>query len=149
MADTLIFHLDTHRFGIVAENVDEAFRAVTIAALPDAPPIVEGVINVRGRILPVLDIRGRFGLPPKPLDPDDHMIVARTSNRAVALRVDRVSDFMAIADADIVPATDMPSVGTMVAGVAKLPDGLVVIHDLTAFLSTAEIMSLDALGLQS
>ncbi|HEY1722971.1 MAG TPA: chemotaxis protein CheW [Magnetospirillaceae bacterium] len=146
MMDTLIFHLDAERFGIVAADVVEAVRAVMIAALPKAPPIVEGVINFRGRILPVLDIRARFGLPAKPLEPNDYLIIARTSNRVVALRVDRVSDFVSIADSDIVPAGDVPSIGAMVAGVAKLPDGLVIIHDFVAFLSATEAAALDVLA---
>jgi purine-binding chemotaxis protein CheW len=149
MADTLIFQLDAYRFGIAAADVVETVRAVMIAALPKAPPIVEGVINLRGRILPVLDIRARFRLPPKPIDPDDHLIIARTSERVVALRVDRVSDFASISDADIVHAADVPSVGAMVTGVAKLSDGLVIIHDFAAFLTGAESAALDAMSLQS
>jgi purine-binding chemotaxis protein CheW len=145
MIDTLVFYLGGQRYGLRSADVVETVRAVAIAALPKAPPIVEGVVNLRGRIVPVLDVRNRFSLPPKPLDPDDHLIIARTSNRIVALRVDRASDFVSLAEDDVVSATEIPSVGAMVVGVAKLRDGLVIIHDFTAFLSAAEAAALDDL----
>ena len=149
MAEVLIFDLAGHRFGITGRDVDEAVRAVLISALPQAPAIVEGVINLRGRIVPVLDIRARFGLPQKEPQPSDHLIIARANGRVIALRVDRATDFVQVPEEDIVQAIDTASFGTMVAGVAKLPDGLAVIHDLSAFLTSAEADALDAVSVPS
>jgi purine-binding chemotaxis protein CheW len=58
--ELLIFEIGASRFGLPSADVREVLRAVTIVPLPGAPPIVEGLINVRGRIVPVLDIRRRF-----------------------------------------------------------------------------------------
>lgn len=118
-------------------------HAVAIAPLPRAPAIVEGVINLRGTFVPVLDIRARFRLPGKPLAVTDHFIVAEVGERTVAIRADAAVGLFAV-DPDAV--TDAALVAPnleMIAGVAKLPDGLALIHDLRAFLSEAEAMALD------
>lgn len=142
--EVLVFEVAGQRYGIPIADVRELVRAVAITPLPDAPSVIEGVVNVRGRVLPVLDIRARFGMPPKPLDPSDHFIVASTGARGVILRVDRATH-LALVDEAAVQAPDTLGAGAnYVAGVAKLDDGLVLIHDLTTFLSAAEATSLDA-----
>lgn len=140
----LLFQIEGDRFGLKATHVQEVVRAVAIAPLPKAPAIVEGVINVRGRIVPVLDVRGRFGLRPKLLHPDQHFILAFAGARFVALRVDRAAELLSV-DTGALEAAERstPGVG-YVAGIATLPDGLVVIHDLAAFLSLDEASELDA-----
>src|SRR5262249_2656363 len=113
-------------------------RAVAITPLPKAPAVVEGVINVRGALVPVLDIRGRFRLPPKPLEPADHLIVARVGERPVALRVDRALELVRL-EASAAERAETPVPGVeYVAQIARLPGGLVLIHDLNTFLSQAE-----------
>lgn len=139
----LVFELGDQRFGIATADVKEIARAVAVARLPKAPPIVEGVINFRGAAIPVLDIRARFGLPPQPLDPADHLIVATAGRRIVALRVDRVTDTVTVAARDVEDVAAITAGADYVAGVAKLPSGLVVIHALPTFLSAAEASALD------
>lgn len=136
----VVFALGGQSFALLARDVRELVRAVAVTPLPKAPPIIEGVINARGRIVPVLDVRARFGLPAKPLEPSDHMIVADAGSRVVALRADRATDLVQVAHKDIETAEAMP----YVAGIAKLPDGIVVIHDLRTFLSASEAAELDA-----
>jgi purine-binding chemotaxis protein CheW len=67
---------------------------VAVAPLPRAPPIVEGVINVRGTLVPVLDIRLRFGMSPHPPTLDQHLIIATSGAHVVALRVDRALELV-------------------------------------------------------
>lgn len=122
----------------------EVTRAVAIAPLPKAPPIVEGVINFRGTIVPVLDIRQRFNVPAVSLMPDQHFVVAQANGRTVALRVDRVSDLITIDDQAVESADRVAPGVEHVAGIVKLPDGLLVIHDLARFLSLEEAAQLDA-----
>ncbi|MGD0993420.1 MAG: chemotaxis protein CheW [Gemmatimonadales bacterium] len=144
MPDLLVFALGEHRFAVDASSVIEVVRVVASAALPGAPAIVEGVINVRGTLVPVLDVRTRFALAPRPVDPDQHLIVARAGARSVALRVDRALDLVRVAD-DAVEAAERVAPGsTLVAGVARLPDGVLVIHDLERFLCLDEGEPLDA-----
>jgi purine-binding chemotaxis protein CheW len=71
----LIVTIASQRFGIRADDVQAIIRAVRLARLPKAPPIIEGVIDLRGTVVPVLDIRSRFRLPSKRLDPADHFII--------------------------------------------------------------------------
>jgi len=142
--EVLVFEVASQTYGLPIADVLELVRAVTITPLPNAPAVIEGVVNVRGRVLPVLDVRARFRLPAKALDPSDHFIVAAAGARGVILRVDRASH-LALVDETLVqsPQTLGPS-AAYVAGVIKLDDGLVLIHDLTTFLSAAEAASLDA-----
>jgi purine-binding chemotaxis protein CheW len=123
--------------------VEEILRAVAISPLPKAPPIVEGVINLRGAVVPVLDVRARFGLAPRALSPDQYFIVARAGERVVALRVDQALDLVAVRGVDIEAAARVVAGIEYVAGIAKLPDGLLVIHDLPQFLSLDERRHLD------
>jgi purine-binding chemotaxis protein CheW len=138
----LVFSLDRARYAIPADDVREIVRAVAVASLPKAPAIVEGVVNVRGEIVPVLDIRGRFGLPPAALHPDQHFIVLRAGARTVALRVDRAQDLVEI-DARVVDSPAVAPGAKYLAGIARLPDGLLVIHDIESFLSLDEGQAMD------
>jgi len=112
--------------------------------LPRAPEIIEGIINIRGKVVPVLDVRSRFRLAPQPLHPSNQFIVAIADGRTVALRVDQVTRIAAIADRDIEDAKAVVPRSDYVAGVARLPEGLVLLHDLDAFLSHAESEEMDA-----
>jgi purine-binding chemotaxis protein CheW len=130
-------------YGLPTVDVRELVRAVAITPLPNAPAVIEGVVNVRGRVLPVLDVRARFRLPPRSLDPSDHFIVASAGPRGVILRVDRASNLALVDEASVQPPQTLGPSATYVAGVAKLDGGLMLIHDLATFLSAAEAASLD------
>jgi purine-binding chemotaxis protein CheW len=144
-SEFLVFEVGGSRYGLPSSDVAELLRSVTIAALPKAPPVVEGVLDVRGRLVPVLDIRRRFDLPAKPADPADHLVLAWAGDRLVALRVDRAIELARI-DRTRITAMDTVVQGTgYIAGIARLPDGLVLIHDLGGFLSQAEAEQLSAI----
>lgn len=139
MSDLLVFHLGGQRIGVSSAFVREVVRAVTIVPVPKAPPIVEGVIDYRGAIAAVLDLRARFGLDPAPLDIHQHFIVAE-ARRLVALRVDRADDVVSLAPG---VTEEIDSGAPYVTGVVKLADGLVLIHDLATFLSIDEELALE------
>jgi purine-binding chemotaxis protein CheW len=141
--ELLTFEIWHERIGIPVADVREVVRAVSIARLPRAPAVVEGVVNVRGSIVPVLDIRARFNLPRKIVEPSDHLVIAFAKRRLVAIRVDRVTDLLVLERSDVEDlAVAVPGTG-LVAGVAKLHDGLLLIHDLATFLSATEAEALD------
>ena len=143
MESYVLFLLAGQRYGVTANRVEEIARAVSVAALPAAPPLVEGAVDWRGRIVAVLDLRGRFRLPPKPLALTDHLILARSRDRSVALRVDDVADVISLSADEITPAQEaIPGVG-LVAGIVRSQDGLILIQDLDSFLSDAELDALD------
>lgn len=140
----LVFRLDDRRFAVLASLVREVVRVVAVAPLPRAPAIVEGVINIRGVLVPVLDIRQRFGMRPAALSPDQHLLIARAGARLVALRVDGAEALIEV-DADAIePATRVAPGAELVAGLATLADGVLVIHDLDRFLSLGEAAAVDA-----
>jgi purine-binding chemotaxis protein CheW len=143
MAQILSFRLGELRLALPAAAVQEVTRAVAIVPLPKAPAVVEGVINVRGRLVPVLDLRRRFDLPANPIDLQQHLILANADARLVALRVDQVLDLTTVHDEDIEAATHVVPGAEYAEGIAKLPDGLLVIHDLARFLSLEEGRRLD------
>jgi purine-binding chemotaxis protein CheW len=147
--ELLTFEIWRERFGIPLTDVREIVRAVSIARLPQAPLVVEGVINVRGSIVPTLDIRARFNLPSKAVEPSDHLVIAFAKRRLVAIRVDRVTDLVTLARSEVEDVTGAIPGSGLIAGVAKLHDGLLLIHDLATFLSVAEAEALDGLAEQT
>ncbi|ATB29221.1 chemotaxis protein CheW [Melittangium boletus] len=142
--EVLLFTLEEQRYALPVEDVRELVRAVRLTPLPQAPDVVEGLFNLRGELIPVLDLRRRFRLSARRLRPSDHFIIAQAGPRPVALRVDRAEGLLRL-EADTLDATPrhLPGVG-YVAGALKLPDGLVLLHDLRTFLSEAEALKLNA-----
>jgi|SRR6218665_1044873 len=142
--EVLLFTLEEQRYALPVEDVRELVRAVRLTPLPQAPDVVEGLFNLRGELIPVLDMRRRFRLPARRLLSSDHFIIAQAGARPVALRVDRAEGLLPL-EADMLDATPrgLPGVD-YVAGAIKLPDGLVLLHDLRTFLSAAEALKLDA-----
>src|SRR5947207_2973246 len=99
--EILIFEVGGQRFGLPVADVQEIVRAVPLLQLPGTPVGIEGVINVRGSVVPVLDIRRQFHLPARPLEYTDHLVIARVTDRLVALRVDRATDLIRLPSADV------------------------------------------------
>jgi len=140
----LLFTLDDRRFALPVAQAREALPAMAMAPLAGAPGVVEGVVDVRGAVVPVLDLRARFGLPPRPLSADDHLVLAEAGARLVALRVDRATDVVALDDAELLAArADDPALRHL-AGVLRLPDGLALLADVDAFLTQGEAEALAA-----
>lgn len=144
----LVFEVGGQRYGLPAADVVELLRAVSIVPLPGAPASIEGIINLRGKVVPVLDVRWRFGLPPRPLEHTDHFIVVRTDGRVTALRVDRALDLLQLDPADIDDARDVVPGVEHIARIARLADDLVLIHDLRTFLSREALAVLDKAAAQ-
>ena len=84
----VVFVLDGRRYGLPLARVQRSVRAVAITPLPEAPPIVLGVVDLGGVVIPVIDMRKRFNHPPRDLRLSDHLIVASAGKRTVALLVD-------------------------------------------------------------
>ena len=139
----VIFTLGDQRYGLPLSAVDRIVRMVEVTALPKAPDIVLGVVNVQGRVIPVIDMRRRFRLSQRKIILTDQLIVARTARRPVALVVDVVTGVLEYSQQQAVGAQDLLPELEYVEGVVKLDDGLVLIHDLDKFLSLEEAMALD------
>lgn len=139
----VVFSLDDQRYALHLTAVEKAVRAVEITPLPKAPDIVFGVVNIRGQIVPVVNMRRRFGLPERDLRLSDQIVIARTSRRTVALVVDAVAGVTELSGKNLVAPEKIVPRMEYVEGVVKLADGLVLIHDLDKFLSLDEERTLD------
>jgi purine-binding chemotaxis protein CheW len=137
------FTLEASRYALPLDAVERVVPVVEFTPLPKAPEIVLGIVNLEGRIIPVVNVRRRFGHPDREVQLSDQLIVACTSRRAVALLVDRVDGLRERAEHEIIPAPDVLPGLEYVRGVAKLANGLVLIHDLDTFLSLEEEQRLD------
>jgi purine-binding chemotaxis protein CheW len=141
----LVFWLDGQRFALPVAAVGRVLRAVEVTPLPQSPELVLGIINVRGKVVPVVDLRRRCGLRLKEIDLDDQFVLAATSRRTIALPVD-ATEVMECALERFVPApTILPGLSCL-RGVTKDPEGLILICDLEAFLSPEEDQALEAVA---
>ena len=142
--EILAFEVEGERYGLPLASVREVTRAVSPTPLPGGPDLVEGLVNVRGTMNVLLDVRRRFGHPGRPIHPDDHFVLARVHRRDVVLHVDRAIELIDVPEqnlGDVAAVT--PEAGDLFGGVARLHDGLLLIHDLAAFLTEAEELKLD------
>jgi purine-binding chemotaxis protein CheW len=132
------FLVEGQHYALPVPVVERILPMVAVETLPQAPEISLGVINIHGRVVPVVDIRRRFGLPPLSYGLRTQLLVGRTNRRTLALPVDEVLGVREVAvEAVTPPAMILPGIGH-VAGIVALPDGLLFIHDLDAFLSLDE-----------
>ena len=118
--------------------VDRVLRVVEMTPLPEAPDVALGVINVQGRIVPVLSIRRQFGLPDCELRLSDRFIIAHTSRGQVALLVDDVTGVIAPQEAEVTAAEDILAGLRNLDGVVKSPEQLILVHDLDRILTPEE-----------
>ena len=139
----VIFLIGEQRFAIGVAAVEQVVRAAEISPLPEAPRGVRGVINLQGRIVPVFDLWSRFGQPDRAVRASDHLIVAHTHWRTVALLVDAVVGVVPRRDAEITSAAEILPDLECISGVMKLEGGLVFIHDVERFLSIEDHAALE------
>ena len=126
------------RCAIALDQVREVVPAAWVEPLPDAPAAVMGVLDLRGELLAVVDARNCLGLSASPLRPSDRFVVVASRDRPVVLRVDSADEIMEIpGDAVTEARTVAPDVVTA-AGIARLSDGMIVIHDPDRFLSSQD-----------
>jgi len=140
--DALLFTIDAARYAIPLRDVVEVVPAVNILALPDAPPIVEGVVNVRGEIVPVLSLRARLGHPPRPTGVSEYFILVNARRRRVIVRSDTTPEIADLPEVEA-PNGDEP-VERALAGVLPLPNGVAMFQDINRFIAADGEPSLDA-----
>jgi purine-binding chemotaxis protein CheW len=127
------FGLGEEEFAVDILAVQEINRMMALTRVPQSPPEVEGVINLRGKIIPVIDLRKRFGLTPSEQSEHSRIIVVEVHSRVLGFIVDRVSEVLRISSKIVEPAPTMVcSVDSdFIAGVGKLPDRLLILLDLS------------------
>jgi purine-binding chemotaxis protein CheW len=132
------FSIEGLSLAIPLEKAERVIPAIEVSALPNAPAAVLGVINLGGRVIPVFDLRRRFGLPAKELLPEHRMIIAVASRRTVALVADGVKGVIEAGPEALAPSGEVLSGLAHVKGILKTKSGMLVIQDLDSFLSIEE-----------
>jgi purine-binding chemotaxis protein CheW len=143
----VVFELSDENFGVDISSVESIIKMQELTKVPHAPSFVEGVTNLRGIVLPVIDLRKRFGMPKEDGSKDTRIVVTNVDNVKVGMIVDSVSEVLTIPESVIEVTPPMiSSVDTaFITGIAKLDNRLVILLDLSRVLSSKEQNSLQAL----
>ena len=139
----LEFIVDNRRYALPLDAVDRMFQAVEVTPVPEAPAVVKGVVNIQGRILPVVSLRLRMGLEDRDMRLSDRLVVAHTPRRKVALLVDEVPGVLDVDDDQYVVMREMCPGMDFAWGVVKLDDDLLVVEDLDILFDAADERLLD------
>jgi purine-binding chemotaxis protein CheW len=137
-ARLLVFSLDDQRYALRLYAVERVVRAVAVTPLPDAPENVLGIINVQGRIVPVINMRTCFHLREKKMCTSDQLIIVSTARRTFALAADAVLGVVDCPSGGVVPAEDILPGMERVEGVMILADGMILISDMDKILSLGD-----------
>jgi purine-binding chemotaxis protein CheW len=131
------FVLDREEYGIDVRQVQEIRRVGEITSVPRAPEFVRGVINLRGRILPVLDLKRKLGLGDVALERAARIVVVRTQGRMLGLLVDGASQVLKVPISRVEPPPEevVERGGDYIRAVAKLDDRLIILIDLERILA--------------
>ena len=131
------FRVGQETFGVPIASVQEILRPLPVTPVPGVPPHVEGVINLRGRIVSVVDLRKRCGAPAES-HRRNRIVVAETEGRRIGLMVDSASEVLRIAENTIEPPASVfgEAEPGFVTGVAKLANRLVILVDLAKLLAS-------------
>lgn len=137
------FGLAHEEFAVDILAVREINRMMALTRVPQSPPEVEGVINLRGKIIPVVDLRKRFSMETQQHSEQSRIIVVEVHGRVIGFIVDRVNEVLRISRKIVEPAPSMVcSVDSdFIAGVGKLNDRLLILLDLAKLFDNAAIMN--------
>ena len=132
-------------FGLPISIVREIVRVPEITAVPNAPEHIEGVINLRGRIIPIIDLRKRFGEKNPEPNKKNRVVVVELEKRAIGLIVNSASEVLRIPPSDIEPPHNIFQEGELnfIAGVGKLKGRLVMMLDLNRIVQSGELRRIE------
>ena len=138
------FRVGRETFGVPISLVHEIVRVPEITAVPDSPGYVEGVINLRGKIVSVVDLRKRFGEKEITANKKNRILVAEVSSKMVGLIVDAASEVIKIPDSevDLPPSVFEEGELNYVTGVGKVKGRLIILVDLSKILQRGELRRL-------
>jgi purine-binding chemotaxis protein CheW len=139
------FRIGNETYGVRIGAVREIVRVPEITAVPNAPEMIEGVINLRGKIIPVMDLRKRFGRGDTQPDKKNRILVVELENKLVGLIVNAASEVLKIPPSEIeAPGTVLADgESSYVTGVGKLKGRLVILLDIAKLLQRPEYKRLE------
>jgi len=135
------FGIGEEEFGIDILKVQEIIRTMAITKVPNSPSYVEGVINLRGKVIPVIDLRSRFNMEYRPHDSHTRIIVLQIHGMIVGFVVDEVSEVLRIQSNTVEPPPPVVSgiESEYIKGVGKLDDRLMILLDLDKLIPVQEL----------
>ncbi|KPJ85200.1 MAG: chemotaxis protein CheW [Spirochaetes bacterium DG_61] len=132
-------------YGIDIQRVKEVIRIREITKLPKCPVFVKGVINLRGDVIPIIDLREKFGLPHEEYTDMTRVIVVEVDEKSIGMVVDSVSHVIRLSEDEIEPPP--PLIGGLssefIRGVGKLGENLIILLDIDSILTTEEKLELE------
>jgi purine-binding chemotaxis protein CheW len=139
----VVLNVKGQEFGIPIVNVQEIIRLVPVTKLPNSSQFVEGIINLRGKVIPIVDLRKRFGS----LDPETgeqcRIVVVNPNEQVVGLIVDGVSEVLKIPVSNIDPPPAAVKEGAdFITGIGKVGERLLILLDINRLFSTDEVVDL-------
>ncbi len=142
----VIFKLQNESYGVDIASVEGIIKMQEITVMPHAPSFVDGITNLRGSVVPVIDLRRRFGMPSAEHTRDTRIVIVNLEGKKVGMTVDEVSEVIHIHDSQIEPA---PSIVTtidsgFIKGIAKDTGRLVILINLQQVLTSGERVELAA-----
>lgn len=138
----VVFNIGTEEFGVEIMNVQEIIRMINITKIPQASAFVKGIINLRGRIIVVIDLNVIMGMQSREHDENTRIIVADIGDTVMGFIVDSVSEVIRLPESSVEPAPAIIAnkIGTeYVRGVGKMEDRLLILLDLDKILSKNEL----------
>jgi purine-binding chemotaxis protein CheW len=145
------FKLGPEEYGVDIAQVQEINRMVAVTNVPRAPVFMEGVINLRGQLIPIIDLRTRFGMPRAEHTKSTRIVVTEIGGKRVGMVVDSVSEVLRLPLDAIEPAPDMiTGVDTeYIRGVGKIDDRLIILLDLAKIVIGSEKRELEGAEVES
>ncbi|MHC1782851.1 MAG: chemotaxis protein CheW [Anaerolineaceae bacterium] len=136
----VVFELGNEFYGVDIAAVEGIIKMQAITKMPQAPVFVEGITNLRGSVVPVIDLRTRFGLPRQEASKETRIITIVMDGTKIGMVVDGVSEVLSVPDDSIEPPPPMVTTvnSAFIKGIAKMTDRLVIILDLGKVLTTEE-----------
>lgn len=125
------FYLDREEYALPIQHVREIVRVGTFTRVPEAPEHVRGVMNLRGKILPVVELRTRLGMGPLSVSRDSRIVVVEAYGKTIGLLVDRVTQIVKVFASALAPPPEeiLPPVSDYLTAVVKMEDRLVLLLD--------------------
>lgn len=137
----LTFALGQEEYGVEILKIQEIKGFSAITPLPNAPAYIKGVLNLRGTIVPIVDLRKKFGMPEEAYTKFTVIVVVQVQGKIMGFIVDAVSDVLTVTGADIQPTPDLHGQvdTTFLNGLAKTGEKLVILLDIEKVLTAGEI----------
>jgi len=137
----VIFGVNEESFGVEITQVKEIIRPMEIYKIPNTPDFIEGLINLRGKVHTIFNLRKKFNLPNRDFDDNTKIIIVGIDSLVVGFIVDEVSEIVRIEDEDIesTPRAIVSESREFLSGVAKMGDKIILLLDLNKALSIEEV----------